>query len=65
MLAGDEPSDIFRELQDEGVHPADVIRYEKKSANRQVFQTARSDAIKAANQWLAKEIERAFGSGSG
>src|SRR6267154_81144 len=53
------------ELQNEGVHPADVIRYEKKPASRQVFQTAHSDAIKAANQWPAKEIENAFGSGSG
>ena len=29
------------ELQDEGVHPADVIRHEKKAAGRQVFQTER------------------------
>src|SRR5215211_3828109 len=50
-----------RELQDEGVHPADVIRHEKKAARRQVFQTARSDAIKTADQWPAKEIKRAFG----
>ena len=53
------------ELQDEGVHPTDVIRYEKKPASRQVFQTVRSDAIKAAHQWPAKEIEHAFGSGLG
>ena len=53
------------ELQHESVHPADVVWQKKKSAGRQVFQTARSDAIKAANQWPAKEIERAFGSGSG
>jgi hypothetical protein len=53
------------ELQDEGVHPADMIGYEKKAAVRQVFQTVRSDAIKAAHQWPAKEIERAFGSGLG
>jgi hypothetical protein len=53
------------ELQDEGVHPADVIRHEKKPASRQVFQTAHSDAIKAAHQWPAKEIERPFGSGLG
>ncbi len=41
------------ELQDEGVHPADVIRHKKKAAGRQIFQTERSDAIKAAHQWLA------------
>jgi hypothetical protein len=42
-----------------------VIWYEKKPASRQVFQTAHSDAINAAHQWPAKEIERAFGSGLG
>ena len=51
------------ELEDEGVHPADMIRHEKKPAGRQVFQAQRSDAIKEANQWLANEVERAFGSG--
>ena len=53
------------ELQDKGVHPRDMIGDEKKAAVRQVFQTVRSDAIKAAHQWPAKEIERAFGSGLG
>ena len=38
------------ELQDEGVHPADMIGHEKKPASRQVFQTQRSDAIKRAHQ---------------
>jgi hypothetical protein len=28
-----------RELHDEGVHPANVIRHEKKAAGRKVFQT--------------------------
>src|SRR4029077_17139102 len=53
------------ELQHECVNPSDVIRHEKKSASRQVLQTARSDAIKAANQWPAKEIARALGIGLG
>ena len=51
------------ELQDEGVHPSDMIGHEKKAAGWQVFQTQRSDAIKAAHQWPAKEIERAFSAG--
>ena len=50
------------ELQDEGVHPSDMIRHEKKAAGWQVFQTQRSDPIKAAHQRPSKEIERAFGS---
>ena len=29
------------ELQDEGVHPGNVIRHKKKAAGRQVFQTER------------------------
>jgi hypothetical protein len=53
------------ELQDEGVHPADMIRHEKKAAGRQVLQTERSDAIKAAHQWPAQEMERTFGRGLG
>jgi hypothetical protein len=31
------------ELQNEGVHPTDMIGHEKKAASRQVFQTQRSD----------------------
>src|SRR5262245_33465065 len=50
------------ELQDEGVHPADMIGHEEKAAGRQVFQTQRSDPIKAAHQRPAKKIEGAFGS---
>ena len=52
ILLIDDVTDWARagELQDEGVHPTDVIRYEKKPAGRQVFQTVRSDAIKAAHQ---------------
>jgi hypothetical protein len=38
------------ELQHERVHPADMIRHEKKPAGRQIFQTPRRDTIKAANQ---------------
>src|SRR4030095_8844084 len=51
------------ELQNKGIHPTDVIGHEKKAAGRQVFQTQRSDSIKAAHQWPPKEIKRAFGSG--
>ena len=51
------------ELQDEGVHPADMIRHKKKAAGWQVFQTERSDPIKAAHQRPSKEIERAFSGG--
>jgi hypothetical protein len=38
------------ELQNERVDPTDVIRNEKKTAGRQVFQTQWSYAIKAAHQ---------------
>ena len=48
------------ELQDERVHPTDVIRHEKKAAGRQVFQTQRSDPIKAAHQRPSKKIEQTF-----
>ena len=53
------------ELQDEGVHPGDMIGHQKKSAGRQVFQAQRSNPIKAAHQRPSKEIERVFGSGLG
>ena len=53
------------ELQDEGVHPSDVIGHQKKASWRQVFQTQRGDPIKAAHKWAAKEVEGALGSGLG
>jgi len=49
------------ELQDKGIHPGDVIGHEKKPAARQIFQTERSDAVKATNQQPTKEIEGALG----
>ena len=39
-----------RELQNESVHPADMIGYEKKAAAWQILHADRSDAIKAAHQ---------------
>jgi len=37
------------ELEEESVHPGDVIGHKKKPAARQIFQTERSDPIKATN----------------
>jgi hypothetical protein len=42
-----------------------MIGHQKKAAGRQVLQTQRSDPVKAAHQWPAEEMERAFGSGLG
>src|SRR5215469_13244292 len=39
------------ELQDQRVHPTDMIWHEKKTAGRQVLQTNGSDAVKTADQW--------------
>jgi hypothetical protein len=59
----DEVPDRTRagELEDESVHPGDVVGHKKKPAARQVFQTERSDPIKATNEWTPNEIEGAFG----
>ena len=48
------------ELQDEGVHPGDMVGHEKKPAARQIFQTERSDAIKGTNEQPTKEMEGAL-----
>ena len=48
------------ELEEESVHPGDVIGHKKKPATRQIVQTERSDAIKATNQQPTKEIEGAL-----
>ena len=53
------------ELQDEGVHPSDMVGHQKKAADRQVLQTDRSDTVKAAHERPSKEIEHVFGSGLG
>ena len=53
------------ELQNERVHPGDVVGHKKESASRQIFQTERGHPIKATHQWPANEIERAFGGGRG
>src|SRR5206468_485245 len=52
ILLVDDVADRARtgELQDESVHPTDMIGDEKKAASRQVFQTQRSDAIKRVHQ---------------
>jgi hypothetical protein len=42
-----------------------MIWHEKKAAGRQVFQTQRSDPIKAAHQGPPKQMEQAFDSGLG
>ena len=49
------------ELQNDSVHPADVIGQKKKPAVRQVFQTERVDPVKATHQWATNGIEGAFG----
>src|SRR5207247_10781961 len=51
------------ELQDECVHPTDMIGHEKKPARRQIFQADRSDTIKRTNQQPPKKIEGAFNVG--
>jgi hypothetical protein len=45
------------ELQNEGVHPADMIRHEKKAAGRKVLQTQWGDAIEAPHERSSKKIE--------
>src|SRR6266540_3425216 len=66
-LVVDDVTDRTRagQLQNQGVHPADMIRHKKKPAVRQVFQTERSDPIKATHQRPANEIERALGARHG
>src|SRR5947208_4456992 len=40
-----------------------MIRHKKKTASRQIFQSKHSDAIKAAHQWPAEEVEQTFSRG--
>src|SRR5262249_32255394 len=58
IFLADDVADRARagELQDQRVHPTDMVWHQKKAAGRQVLKTERSDPIKGAHQWLAKEI---------
>src|SRR5258708_2038134 len=51
------------ELQDDGVHPGDVIGQKKKSAFRQLFESERVDPIKETNERPRKKMERALTGG--
>ncbi len=53
------------ELQNDCIHPGDVVRQEQKSALRQIVSSECSDPIKATYQRPAEEIERAFSGGHG
>src|SRR6266702_4114398 len=53
------------ELQNNRIHPSDMVRQEQKSAFRQVVSSHRSGPIKATHQSPAEEIERAFSGGHG
>ena len=65
ILLVDDVADRTRtgELQDECVHPTDMIGHEKKPARRQIFQADRGNAIKTTNQQPPKKIEGAFSAG--
>src|SRR5262249_49914487 len=47
------------ELQDQRIHPTDMIWHEKKAAGRQVLQTEENNAIKTADKGPKKKKARA------
>src|SRR6202035_2095719 len=48
------------ELQNESVHPGDVVGHKKEPALWKVFRSERSNPVKATHQQPTKEIERAL-----
>ena len=62
MFLVDDVSNRARasELQNERVNPGDVVRQKEESALWKIFQSKRSDPVKATHQQPTKEIEGAL-----
>ncbi len=63
ILVENDEADRARasQLQDDRIHPGDVIGQEQKAAARQVFASERGDAVDEPPERKDNEVKRAFG----